>query len=157
MNTITDFAGKRLVEYLHDGDRVLILFDWHGMGDCVMFLPLYERLKTMYPKVRFSLKCNKGQEIFNDILDEEFDFTFSITFYEFNNKVFGRRVIGMSKPEICAKMELGIPFDKDIEFTWKPKTIVDSGIVVPERAIGVAFQVTSNPNKSVPESSAKFV
>lgn len=157
IEVISNFKNKKLVEYLKDGMRVMILFNWHGMGDCIMFLPLYYKLKKMYPNVSFNLKCNVGQEIFDDINDKEYDIYFDIIFPEFNDKRYYPYTIGISKPHICCYAELGIPFSKDIEFTWKPKKIIDSGIVVPNNSVGVAFQVTSNPKKSIDRDTAKFV
>ena len=61
VNVISNFKDKKLVEYLKDGMRVMILFNWHGMGDCIMFLPLYYKLNKMYSNVNFNLKCNVCQ------------------------------------------------------------------------------------------------
>lgn len=157
MNVIDKFFDKRLVEYLYDRAKVLVLFDWHGMGDCIMFLPLYNRMKELYPNVSFNLKCGRGQEIFNDIHDTEYDLCFNIRFPEFNNMCCGVNFNGLSKPEICCIYELGIPFDETIEFTWKPKEIIDSKIPVQDKTIGVAFQVTSNPSKSIEYECAKKI
>lgn len=151
------YSKKKVVDYLKSGQRVLIKFDWHGMGDCVMFLPLYNRLKKLYPDVSFNLICNRGQECFEDKNDNEYDICFDIVFPEFNNRHLVPSVYGKSKPEICCEYELGIPFTKDIEFTWKPNQINDSGIAVDNKTIGVAFQVTSNPVKSVSECCAKII
>lgn len=150
-------SNKKVVDYLKSGQKVLIKFDWHGMGDCVMFLPLYNRLKELYPDVSFNLVCNYGQEYFEDKNDDKYDIDFDIVFPEFNNKYFGYNFHGKSKPEICCEYELGIPFTEDIEFTWEPNKVEDSGIIIPKNAIGVAFQVTSNPNKSIEESVAFYI
>ena len=139
INVISNFKDKKLVEYLKDGMRVMILFNWHGMGDCIMFLPLYYKLKKMYPNVSFNLKCNVGQEIFDDINDKEYDIYFDIIFPEFNDKRYYPHTVGKSKPHICCCTELGIPFSKEMEFTWKPDKIIDSGISVPKNSVGVAF------------------
>ena len=61
---ITEYRNKKLIDYLKNGQNVLILFNDHGLGDVVMFMPLYERLKQMFPGVHFNLKCNRGQEFF---------------------------------------------------------------------------------------------
>ncbi len=157
MQAITNLFEKRLVDYLFDGAKVLVLFDWHGMGDCVMFMPLYKRLKQLYPNVHFNLKCNNGQEYFEEIDCDDFDFSFNVEFCEFNMSKYGFVFEGLSKPEICAIYELGIPFDESLEFTWKPDKIIDSEIKLPQNAIGVAFQVTSNPTKSISEDCARVV
>lgn len=157
MNVISDFRNKKIVEYMKPNQKVLILFDNHGMGDCVMFLPLYYRLKGMFKDVSFNLKCNVGQEIFEEINDEEFDLCFRIEFPEFYFKRDYGSFDGMSKPEICAIYELGIPFDENVEFTWKPKEIIESGISVDNKTIGLAFQVTSNPAKSISEDCAYII
>jgi hypothetical protein len=157
MHIVRYFGNKRLVEYLKNGMNVLISFENHGMGDCVMFIPLYNRLKETYPNVNFSLKCGPGQEIFNDINCDSFDYCFVIEFPEFYFKRDYGSFDGMSKPEICAVYELGIPFDSSIEFTWHPDSICNSEINVNDNTIGVAFQVTSNPNKSINYDCAKVI
>lgn len=147
----------RVTDCIKPGDSVLIRFDRHGMGDCVMFRPLYDRLKKLFPSVIFNLKCNNGQEYFEEITEKHYDMCFDIVFPEFNNYSLGYCFNGMSKPEICCKYELGIEFSRDLEFTWKPKKIIDSGIDVPSNTIGLAFQVTSNPKKSISEDVANLI
>ena len=157
MIRVNNYEKKRLVEYLKSGMNVLILFNDHGMGDCVMFLPLYKKLKELYPSVNFNLKCNIGQEFFNEINCKEYDYEFYIKFPEWNMRPFFPSCMNLSKPAICASYELGIPFTKYDEFTWKPNEIKNSGIVIPKNSIGIAYQVTSNPNKSIDYNPAKFV
>lgn len=46
---IKDYNNKKLIQYLNDKDKVLILFNDHGIGDVFMFMPLYLRLKQLFP------------------------------------------------------------------------------------------------------------
>lgn len=153
---ITEYYNKKLIDYLKNGQNVLILFNDHGLGDVVMFLPLYERLKQMFPGVHFNLKCNRGQEFFEQIDRNNYDETFYIKFHEFYLLNPGH-LINASKPEICCVIELGIPFEPSLEFTWKPSKPIHTDIVLPENTIGVAFQVTSAQYKNIPYDSAKIV
>ena len=163
---ITEYHNRKLIDYLKNGQNVLILFNDHGLGDVVMFLPLYERLKQMFPGVHFNLKCNRGQEFFEEIDRSSYDETFYIKFYEFykwtNVMKNGRlqtvcMVVNESKPQICCNRELGIPFEPSLEFTWQPNKPVHTDIVIPDKTIGVAFQVTSAQYKNIPYDSAKVV
>jgi len=66
-------------------------------------------------------------------------------------------LIQASKPELCCNMELGIPFEQSLEFTWRPNKEVHTDIVIPDKTIGVAFQVTSAQYKNISYDSAKRV
>ena len=152
MIEVRGFRDKKLVEYLQPGMKVLIRFDipYKGMGDCVMFMPLYERLKVLYPYVEFSLyTVSSQQDYFGDNYhqDMKFDYVFYLTFYEYNMYDDTGR---MSKPEICCVKELGIPFTADIEFTWRPKNTYS-------RFIGVSFQCNSDPRTNVHPDTAKII
>lgn len=66
MIEVREFQGKKLVEYLRPGLRVRLLFA-HGPGDTVLFLPVYNALKALYPDVYRALKTYNGQEeLFDD-------------------------------------------------------------------------------------------
>lgn len=55
MDTILNFKSGPLRKFLTDNMKVLLLFNDHGMGDCIMFMPLYQKLKRMFPQVLFNL------------------------------------------------------------------------------------------------------
>lgn len=102
---------KKLAAYLDEGPgRVLIVF-WHGIGDCVQFTGLYERLREMYPGTRFDIgiQRNLGEEVFFpdavlldnlDHIEEGYDLTALIH--------FPVEVPGFTKSELCCVEELGI-------------------------------------------------
>ena len=79
---INDYTNKKLVEYLKPGMRVLIKFNDHGIGDMIMFQPLYQRLKELYPDVEFHLEPNKDQQYFAESPNAPVDIIFYITFRE---------------------------------------------------------------------------
>ena len=163
---ITEYSKKKLIDYLRPNTDVLILFNDHGLGDVVMFMPLYERLKQMFPDVHFNLKCNNGQEFFEEIDRNSYNETFYIKFFEFyrwTDIIQNGRLqkvcitVNESKPEICCNRELGIPFEPSLEYTWQLNKTVHTDIVIPDKTIGVAFQVTSAQYKNIPYDSAKIV
>ena len=148
------YGSPVLTSFLKEPKAVCLDFRGHGMGDCIMFMPLYNRLKELYPECQFDLICSKGQEYFNTVTREDYDLVYPLTFPEFNNRYYGNT--GKSKPEMCCVYELGIPFTEDIEFTWKPGEL-HCNIEIPENTVGIAFQVTSNPHKSILYENAKRV
>ena len=68
---IENFKEKKLVEYLENGQKVLIRFG-HGLGDTLMFMPVFNHLKSLYPNIHFDLYVESGQEeIFESIKDKD--------------------------------------------------------------------------------------
>ena len=152
MSTI--ISGERLVQYLKPGMRVLIKFDRHGLGDMIMFQPLYRRLKELYPDIEFHLKGNTDQQYFYDTPDAPVDVTLDIKFKETpgisdDNKLW-------SKPEYCAVKELGIPWDHSLEFTWKPDHW-NKDLKIKENCIGFIAQVQSCPDKGLAPGIAQEI
>ena len=145
----------KISESISEGESIRINFIRHGLGDCIMFYPLFKKLQRLFPKNTFSLYTSKGQEEFSEINSDHFDKEFNIEFYEWDS-MFGI-FKGMSKPEICAKYELGIPFDESDELSWKPKEILNLGVDIPKNSIGLAFQITSNPAWSLNEDLAEKI
>ena len=151
---IKDFSGKRLVEYLKPGMRVLVKFDWHGVGDMIMFQPLYQKLKQLYPDVEFHLKGNSDHQYFYETPEAPVDIIFDITFRE----TTGIRDDGhfWSKPEYCAVKELGIPWEPSLEFSWKPDKW-NTDLKIKDNCIGFIAQVQSCPDKGLAWDTAMFL
>ncbi len=104
MAAITEYSKKKLVEYLYDGAKVLLLFG-HGLGDTVMFYPAFEALKKAYPKVQFSLYIENGQEeVFGKVAwdESQYDLVFSIHY------PMSEHLKDKTKSEYCCIQELGI-------------------------------------------------
>ena len=157
MDLTLNFKNGPLRKYLSNGMKVLLLFNDHGMGDCVMFMPLYRRLKQMFPEVVFNLQCGKGQNFFQELTETKYDLKYYIKFPEFNMEGIPLKYPYMSKVGICCVMQLGIPPEPSLQFTYKFPEVPFSGIPLQDNSIGIAFQVTSNPNKSVPQKCAEVV
>ncbi|NGX49315.1 MAG: hypothetical protein K940chlam5_00913 [Candidatus Anoxychlamydiales bacterium] len=141
---ITDYKDKKLVEYLEPGQKVLIRFG-HGLGDTILFMPIFEKLKKLYPKVKFDLYVESGQEeIFTSIKDKDapgYDHVFHLDFpmSEGSNK---------TKPQLCCEREIGIP----------PITQVAKFPAYESPFVAVHFQGTALPGSvSCPEEIAKRV
>lgn len=103
---IDNFKEKKLVEYLKDGQKVLIRWG-HGLGDTILWLSAYEKLKELYPKVDFHLYVESGQEeLWGDEKDKDsknYDLVFSLNFPMAEGS-------DLSKVEKCCKEEMGIEF-----------------------------------------------
>ena len=101
---IDNYKEKKLVEYLEDGQKVLIRWG-HGLGDLVMWLPSYEKLKIEYPNVDFHLYVESGQEELwgneKDKDSQDYDLVFSLDFPMSEGS-------DLTKAEKCCKEELGI-------------------------------------------------
>lgn len=145
MIIVTDFSKTKLVSYLKPGMKVKLDFR-HGLGDCVMFMPLYLRLQELYPETTIHVAAASGNDLFGPVNAVEwYDLIAVLTFHETPDKP------GMlSKPEYCCLHELGIPFDASLNFTWKPAPKAN-------RLIGVNFMCNSNSNYNVPYRHAKVI
>lgn len=145
--SVTDYRHKKLIEYLKPGITALIEFP-HGLGDDVMFMPLFLKLRELYPLCTIDLNVASGREDVFGIYKsniEKYDYQFLITFPESHDYI-GH----YSKPEYCCLTELGIPFTKELDFSWQPPA-TDSHI------IGVNFECNSNPILNVNYNVAKTV
>ena len=59
--SVTDYRHKKLIEYLKPGITALIEFP-HGLGDDVMFMPLFLKLRELYPLCTIDLNVASGRE-----------------------------------------------------------------------------------------------
>lgn len=150
---VTRYNEKRLVEYLKPGLKALVKFDNHGLGDMIMFQPLYQRLKTLYSDVEWHLKPNQDQGYFAETPDTPVDIEFYIKFPETTG--YSPKYPLTSKPEFCAVNELGIPWDKSLEFTWKPDRW-NTELKLKENCIGMVFGCNSDPGKSMNSGLARL-
>jgi len=159
INKVVDVSrGDQLLSYyLKDSSiqRVLIAF-FHGIGDVIMFIKVFEKLKELYPNIHFDLGLCKGlgeEEIYpNAILlnpdwREKFD-TLGYDLVFSCNMPMNETQIAYTKGEWSCLKELGI------ELTW--------GHTAPEiiknRLIGVHFQITCLPDSAnVPYEIAQKV
>jgi hypothetical protein len=143
---ITDFTEKKLVGYLHDGMCVLIRFG-HGWGDTQMFMPIFYRLKELYPKVHLDLYLECGQEkIFDSYPNKEggpeHDIIFSVNFPMAEGS-------SQTKVEKCCSDEIGIDPGLLEPHLFKP---------YPSPLVAVHFQGTALPNSvNCPPRAAQLI
>jgi len=128
---ITEFKEKKLVEYLKDGQKILIRFG-HGWGDTQMFMPIFYRIRELYPNILFDIYLECGQEdIFGkpQFLEDEYDLVFSLNFPMSEGS-------HLTKQEKCCLEEIGI------------EGISEIAILPPKNSpiISVHFQGTCLPN-----------
>jgi hypothetical protein len=137
--------GIKLSERLNSGDykSVIILFG-HGLGDCIMFVKLFDKLQELYPNVVFNMALQKGlSEEFlypnaflfssvEEVLQQDYDLCASIN--------FPVEIPGLTKSELCCREELGI------ESVWGHKPLP----LFPSRLVAVHFNLTSIPEAVKP-------
>lgn len=139
---IKEYKNRKLVDYIDKDTKRIALFFWHGLGDLLMFLKIYDKLCEMYPDILIDLVLQKGvgQEAIcpdavfvgsENEIDEKYDFIFHVHFpmSEYDKDP-------MPKAEKCCTDELGIePFEghKKLEIGKE------------SRFVGVSFNATALP------------
>ena len=135
---IKDYSGKKLVEYLKDGMKVQIVFI-HGLGDTLMFYPIYEILISTYPNIKFDLFVTNGQEMI--LGKNEFDSECKNHDYVFVLSYPMSEGTDYMKSEYCCMKEIGLDY-KTISECDKNFVLKSNG----SPFIGVHFQGTSLPH-----------
>jgi len=83
MILISSYTDKKLVSYLRPGQKVLVRFG-HGLGDTLMFLPILDQLRALYPGTQIDLYVESGQEQIwksaTDMNDPSYDYIFHLDF-----------------------------------------------------------------------------
>lgn len=141
---IDNFKEKKLIEYLQPGQKVLIKFG-HGLGDTLMFMPLFFHLRTLYPKNQIDIYLECGQEdIFASVRSKDgegYDLIFSLNFPMSEHT-------GLTKVAKCCIDEIGIKLPSKLDEV-APLALRRSPFVV------VHFQGTALPGSvNCPEGIA---
>ena len=136
---------QKLKSYLDSGKykKVLIVF-WHGLGDVIQFLNVFDKLKSLYPDIHFDIGLQKGLDqetiipeaiLLPDLKDIErnWDLTVLLHFPVETDPT-------CTKSELCCKNELGI------EPVSGHKKLPD----FPSPLVAVHFNITSLPNLANP-------
>jgi hypothetical protein len=140
---------KKLADEIRESGakRVVIVF-WHGLGDLVMFLAPYKKLKELFPDVSFTLAIQKGlgfEEVYpeawfitgddlNNLSSSDYDLAALVHFPMSEGQV------EYTKAEWCCIHELGIPPEKG---HFLPK-------LGHNRLVGVHFNITCLPDSCNP-------
>ena len=147
---------KKLIKYLDENVKKVLIFFWHGLGDLVQFLAPFDVLKSLYPNIQFDLALAEGldqEEIYPNALLVKGEETIDFSSERFKDYDIIARINfpvetdpNLTKNELCCKAELGI------SPVWGHKKLPD----FPSRLIGVHFQNTAlpdvfNPSKEVAE------
>jgi len=137
-----------------DGRKVLIVF-WHGVGDTLMFLPVFDYLREQFPQHAFTLGLLPGvdQDVFLAkhwpvvaVPEAEFlnghDMAFVVSFPM--NEGSGVE----TKAEYCCRVELGLPA--------RTFGLPDLAGPKPNKLVGMHLQGTCLPGSTNPdEATAK--
>lgn len=144
------YEDKKLTAYLEElkPAKVLIIF-WHGLGDLVMFLNPYGKLRELYPNVEFTLAVQRGLS-FEDVVPdayfiggEEMDKLEELP-YDLIAKVHFPMSEGqteLTKGEWCCVHELGI----------KPTNGHQLLPRKPNKLVAVHFNITCLPESANPD------
>jgi len=148
---------KKLVNYLDEIEPKSVgLVFYHGLGDLVMFLNPFEKIKELYPKTKFQLILQSGLS-FEDVCPDAYFLkdgdmeNLNKLPYDIIAKIhfpMSEGQIEFSKGGLCCKEELGI------EPTGGHRAIPRGK----NRLVGVHFNITCLPDSCNPdEETAKRI
>lgn len=145
---ITNYNGKKVSDYLNTGKYKSALFVFHhGLGDCIMWEPVFEELRRLYPNINIQQNLHCGQpDLFHSVPEDRaaYDITFVLGFP--CNDVSHPEY---TKAEYCCKVELGIT---------PPSTTIKLNHIFKSPLVGTHFFSTSCPtSQGIPEDMAKRV
>lgn len=114
-NIIKDFKSKKVVEYLTNDVKSILIIFIHGLGDTIMFLPIIDKLrkKYKYKNIKIDLLLANGQEAFFDSIQDNkgvalnYDYLFYIDFPWVCNKK-------IKKGQYSAANEFGISIGDEL-------------------------------------------
>jgi len=142
---------KKLSAYLTEYYQVknVLLFLWHGLGDMIMFMHPFERLKELYPDVHFDLALPLGlgqEEIYPEAILVEAGETKDFSGERFKKYDLVARINmpmnegqrEYTKGEFCCIHELGI------EPVWGHNSLP----VYESRLVGLHFNITCLPDSA---------
>lgn len=146
---ITDYKKKKLIEYLKPGGKYLIRFG-HGLGDQIMFYPLFLMLQAAFPDCQIDLYVECGQEeIWQSVKDKDapgYDEVFSLHFPMSEGS-------DLLKQHKCAIEELGFT-SADLAGLNEVDTLPS----MPSPLVALHFQGTALPNSvNCPKPVAKQI
>ena len=155
---IKEYGQNKIADYLRKRkpSKVCLIF-WHGLGDLVMFITTFYRLKKMFPSIQIdiALQDGTGQEaLIKDAVliknpnksIEGYNYTFQVH-YPMSEHMNGR----WTKNEWCCMQELGIdPVSSYPHFQAlaKPKKL-KGGYMVALHYQATALPGQCNPTKEV--------
>ena len=146
---VKNYTDKKVIDYLNTGNYKKVLFKFHhGLGDAVMWQPLFIKLKELYPNIEMRQHLHLGQEeLFESAKtdrEQDYDIVFDIVF-PMNDHVCDK----YTKAEYCCKQELGID---------PPNTIIKINKKFDAPFVGVHFFSTCIPKSyGCPENIAKNI
>jgi hypothetical protein len=145
---ITSYKDKKVSDYLNTGKYKSALFIFHhGLGDCVMWQPVFHEIKRLYPSINIyqNLHCGQGSLFSSASGDKSlYDIVFCIGF-PCNDIAHPE----YTKAEYCCIVELGIT---------PPNTAVRLNNEFQTPIVGTHFFSTSCPTtQGIPEWAARKI
>lgn len=161
MKLIRSYERLKVADILRkQHPRKVCLIFWHGLGDLVMFVTSFYKMRKMFPDVQIdiALQNGTGQEaLIRDAIlvkspnrpIEEYDYTFQIH-YPMSEHMQGR----WTKNEWCCLQELGVdPIASYPKFRQKTKP---SKVSYGRYMVGLHFQATALPNDCNPTKEVAY-
>jgi len=135
-----------LIRELKPGQKILVAF-WHGIGDLLMFRPVYQQLVNAFPEHEFTLSLIPGvshtdifpfgKEISSENFLDDHDYAFVIDFPMCEGKD------GVTKAEYCLQVEIGDIGNTPMVLPRLPRQ--------QNTLVGVHFQGTCLPGATNPD------
>jgi len=144
---------REIINGYTEPKKILIVF-WHGVGDLLMFLPLYNYLRSHFNKHNFDLGLlpgvghkhivSEGLELpeVDFVKDHDVCFVISFPMIEGSNT--------MTKVEHCARLEIGFDQTQHFDGMYANITRLPQLSPVRNKLIGVHFQGTCLPGSTNP-------
>lgn len=134
MQIIHNYDKFKVVDYLKSGQKNLIVYNC-GLGDTIMFLPYYKALCNMFPDIEFNLRADNQSEFFYDYYNNVYYYDYVFYLHAiFNEKIV--KYQAYTKPECNCLFEMGIPYDKNLEYSYQlPHEKIDGF----ENVVGISF------------------
>lgn len=135
----------------HDPKTVLLIF-WHGIGDLVMFLKVFEEIQAIWPDIGFAIGLPKGltheqllhSESYDLVTAEEVNDYPELLPYDMVAKItfpMNEGQMELTKAEWCCVHEIGI------EPVWGHNRLSKGT----NRLVGVHFNITCLPDSCNPD------
>lgn len=177
LRIVQECFSEKVVDVLSEFEtpgKAVLLFN-HGLGDFVLFLPLFEELCKQYPEWDLYVGCNPERNFCYlhpkcIVLDgpyfkyeDVYDIIFNIIYPEpprnenelssMNNRFTVENMETITKPYLCNVLEIGLP-----KFTWKPFKRKWTKKIRETKRVGVHFfGHTSIANKDADIDTAEFI
>ena len=109
-------SGMTVQQYVDQGARSILIDYPHGLGDVIMFRPYVKDMMRRNPGTVIDMKLTPALQPLVKPVKESGSYDLEIYFpARFNER--DPELRGMAKPECNVKYDLGVPYEKELEYT----------------------------------------